>query len=169
MLPLAEAFTVRIFATCKDVAQAKQWRADYGHFKGVPLFVHGDDTMPISLQDSRFDARWCDVCTPHQPDKATKPNVEAIAKKFCGWQYTEYWLQYGHLRNSFRLMRVFEIARKMKFDYIVKTRSDITYRPGDVLQPAWLRTLPVTEKLPWPSFVHERKRLPPDASAQTCL
>lgn len=48
-----------------------------------------------------------------------------------------WWLQYGHLRSSYELMKQHEAEHNLHFDYIVKGRVDFMYKPDNFLLPGW--------------------------------
>ena len=51
-----------------------------------------------------------------------------------------YWLQYGHIWQSFLLLAKHEATRKTRYDYVVRCRNDYLFY--DTFDPQWLSSMP---------------------------
>jgi hypothetical protein len=57
----------------------------------------------------------------------------------------KYWLQYGHLRNSYEQMKLYESEHSVHFDYLVKARQDVEYKPDNFISPGWFSKMAADE------------------------
>jgi hypothetical protein len=72
-------------------------------------------------------------------------NATRFADTLCSTACPALWLQYGHLHNSYAMLQQREANDNVHFDYIVKTRVDIMYKPDNFMMPGWLFKLSANE------------------------
>eukprot|EP00964_Phaeocystis_antarctica_P114254 scaffold78224_cov63-Phaeocystis_antarctica.AAC.1 len=66
-----------------------------------------------------------------------------FARRHCSHQFCDrYFVSYLHVFQSYLLLSARERAAGRRYAFVVKGRYDLTFRPGDIISPAWLRTMP---------------------------
>ena len=117
--PLKLMFDVTVLVTCSAGAQFALWKR----------FLHTiNETTPVVLEvadDSTL------------PGFSRTPFVHSDSR-----DEENYYYQYGHKLHTYRLLKRYELEVGAPFAYVVQARNDCAYRPGHVLQPQWLDTLP---------------------------
>jgi len=101
--------------------------------------------------------KWCQgyitVITVRIREGAPLPerNATRFSKDRCIHRDCyKYWLQYGHLRNSYEHMKLYESEHGVHFDYLVKARQDVKYKPDNFIRPGWFFKL-ATDEIAVPS------------------
>jgi hypothetical protein len=99
---------------------------------------------------------WTEWCQPFKSDiyvqiaegaPLPERNETRFADNLChdGEGCHGLWLQYGHLYNSYAMLQQREVNNNVKFDYIVKARVDLMYKPDNFMMPGWLFKLSADE------------------------
>lgn len=134
---LAGGFTVGSFATADSEADVEGWRRFL-----APVASAGASPVEVALTPPAPDrerTRFADSECRHKHHKSSEPCVHA-------------WQVWSHLDATFQLLRRYEVREphRRPFDFLVKARNDVAYRPSDALDPSWLLQLP-TDVLAVPS------------------
>jgi hypothetical protein len=112
---LLPRFDVSMFITC-DESHKQGWHAWSQNFTDLAAKQISLYTDFPSIDATRFTKKD-GLCT--HPD--------------C----VSYWYQYKHIYNSYLAMKAYESDRNVRFDFIVKARSDYSYKPENFLEPWW--------------------------------
>jgi hypothetical protein len=120
-------------------------RSFYSHMI-EPLLEYFRVELMIS-SDPGESVAWRTWCQPFIPDiyvqitegaPLPEKNETRFADTFCSIGCDGLWLQYGHLHNSYAMLQQREANDNVRFDYIVKARVDLMYKPDNFMVPGWL-------------------------------
>jgi len=120
-------------------------RSFYNHMI-EPLLAQFRVELLISSEPGQSFA-WTTWCRPFKSviyvkivEGAPLPerNETRFADTLCHDACLELWLQYGHLHNSYDMLKQREAIDNVRFDYIVKARQDVMYKPDNFMMPGWL-------------------------------
>jgi len=101
--------------------------------------------------EPRESSAWEEWCKPFSSSIAVRivegaPLPDRIETRFsdvlCHDSCQGLWLQYGHLHNCLELVKQREASGNVRFDYIVKARQDVMYKPDNFMTPGWLFRMP---------------------------
>eukprot|EP00854_Cymbomonas_tetramitiformis_P030072 gene30072-37548_t len=126
LAPLLGRFDLGLFITC-DELDVGGWKT---YINPLYPYLFGWDLQPGTalpdIDQTRFKDGPCKI-------KGLRNSADHCR---------DYYLQYGHLLNSFNLMRNFELKHLLQFSYVIKARADLQYKPDNVFRPAWFEHLP---------------------------
>ena len=126
---LSACFRVGIFAACDTEEQANTWEQAYMVPLAARWKVLTAQAAAVESEVSREESMLLDeACKPGQT------NCVGLCPPFFG--------QVAHLDAAWWLARRFERGQRVHFTHVVRARSDLMYRPTDVLLPAWITHAP---------------------------